>query len=189
MSSSAFNGKWKKKCSVKNGSQSKGWSNFLQSFEEKYADIDHSLNACVDTEYAFKPCRLWMGQHSCDSIIGSYALKWASLVAQTVRNSPVIQETGVQSLGGEDPLEEGMAALQYFVWRIPWTEEPGGLQSIGSQRVGQDWATNTMHWDAVWFGSLLGNLMRRSIAQQVSIGVHRTLDTRREHHANVYTVT
>ena len=107
-----------------------------------------------------------MGQHSCDSIIGSYALKWASLVAQTVKNSPLIQKTGVQSLGGEDPLEEGMAALQYFVWRIPRTEEPGGLQSIGSQRVGQDWATNTMHWDAVWFGSLLGNPMRRSIEQQ-----------------------
>ena len=77
-------------------------------------------------------------EHSCDSIIGSYALKWASLVAQTVKNSPVIQETWVQSLGGEDPLEEGMAALQYFVWRIPWTEEPGELQYIGSQRVGQD---------------------------------------------------
>ena len=91
------------------------------------------------------------------TIMGSYALKWASLVAQTVKNSPVTQETWVQSLAGEDPLEEGMAALQCFVWRIPWTEEPGGLHSIGSQRVRQDWAANTMHWDAVWFRWLGGS--------------------------------
>ena len=49
------------------------------------------------------------------------------------------QERQVQSLGGEDPLEEGMATHSgVLTWRIPWTEEPGGLQSIGSQRVGQD---------------------------------------------------
>ena len=48
-------------------------------------------------------------------------------------------ETWVQSLGGEDPLEEGMAThSSSLAWRIPWTEEPGGLQSIGLQRVGHD---------------------------------------------------
>ena len=47
-----------------------------------------------------------------------------------------IQETGIQSLGGEDPLEEGMATYSSIpAWRIPWTEEPGGLQFIGSQKV------------------------------------------------------
>ena len=51
------------------------------------------------------------------------------------------QETWVQSLGGEDPLEEGMATQsRILAWRIPWTEEPGGLWSMGSQRVGHDCA-------------------------------------------------
>ena len=63
----------------------------------------------------------------------------ASLVAQTVKNSPAMQETQVQSLGWEDPLEKGMATLSNILaWRVPWTEEPGGLQSSGSQRVGHD---------------------------------------------------
>ena len=50
-----------------------------------------------------------------------------------------MQETQIQSLGREDPLEEGMATLSSILaWRIPWTEEPGGLQSIGLQRVGHN---------------------------------------------------
>ena len=50
-----------------------------------------------------------------------------------------MQEMWVQSLGGEGPLEEGMATHSSIIaWRIPWTEEPGGLQSMGSQRVGHD---------------------------------------------------
>ena len=60
-----------------------------------------------------------------------------SLVAQTVKHLPTMQETRVQSLGREDPLEEGMAThSSILAWRIPWTEEPGGLQSMGSQRTG-----------------------------------------------------
>ena len=59
-----------------------------------------------------------------------------------VKNPPAmqeVQETWVQSLGWEDPLEEGMAThSSILTWRIPWTEELGGLQSIGLQRVGQD---------------------------------------------------
>ena len=59
-----------------------------------------------------------------------------------VKNPPAIQEIQelqVGSLGQEDPLEEGMAThSSILTWRIPWTEEPGGLQSIGSQRVGQN---------------------------------------------------
>ena len=61
---------------------------------------------------------------------------WASLVAQMIKNLPVMQETWVPSLGGEDPLEKEMAAhSSIFAWEVPWTEEPGGLQSMGSQRV------------------------------------------------------
>ena len=59
-----------------------------------------------------------------------------------VTNLPAVRETWVQSLGWEDPLEEGMAThSSILAWRIPWTEEPGGLQSVESQRVRHDWAT------------------------------------------------
>ena len=61
-----------------------------------------------------------------------------------VKNLPVMQETWVQSLGLEDPLEKGMATHpSILAQRIPWTEEPGGLQSIASQRVRHDWAADT----------------------------------------------
>ena len=57
---------------------------------------------------------------------------WVSLVAQMVKNLPATQETWVQSLGWEDPLEKGMAThSNLLAWRIPRTEEPGGLQSMG----------------------------------------------------------
>ena len=60
----------------------------------------------------------------------------ASLVAQTVKNLPAVQETQVQSLGQEDPLEKGMAThSSILAWRTVWTEETGELQSMGSQRV------------------------------------------------------
>ena len=61
---------------------------------------------------------------------------WASLVANMVKNPPAMWETWVRSLGWEDPLEEGMAThSRILAWRIPRTEEPGGRQPMGSQRV------------------------------------------------------
>ena len=63
----------------------------------------------------------------------------ASLVAQTVKNPPAMQEASVQSQGQEDPLEKGMATLSSIdAWRIAGTEEPGGLQSMGLQGVRED---------------------------------------------------
>ena len=63
----------------------------------------------------------------------------ASLAAQTVKRLPAMLETLVQSLGREDPREKEMATYSsFFPWKIPWTEEPGRLQSMGSQRVGHD---------------------------------------------------
>ena len=60
-------------------------------------------------------------------------------MAQTVKNLPAMRETQVQSLGQEDLLEEGLAThSNILAWRIPWTEEPSGLQSTGLQRVGHD---------------------------------------------------
>ena len=62
--------------------------------------------------------------------------KWASLIAQSVKNLPAMQKTRVQFLGREDPLEKEMAThSSILAWRIPWTEEPSRLQSMGLQEL------------------------------------------------------
>ena len=67
-------------------------------------------------------------------------------LAQRIERLPAMQESQVRSLGWEDPLEKEMATHpSILAWRIPWTEEPGRLQSTGSQRVGHDWATSHKH--------------------------------------------
>jgi len=69
---------------------------------------------------------------------------WVSLVAKMVKNLPVMQETKVRFPGQEDPLEKRMAThSSILAWRIPWTEEPGGLQSMGWKRVRHNRATHT----------------------------------------------
>ena len=99
---------------------------------------------------------LWLGPHgvfnsqSCLRWISSNLsvtvwvfLPWASLVAQTVKHLPTMRGTRVRSLGRGDPLEGEMAThSSILAWRIPWTEDPGRLQSMGSQRVRHDWATS-----------------------------------------------
>ena len=66
-------------------------------------------------------------------------------MAQIVKNLPAMWETRVWSMDREDPLKKEMATHSSVpAWRIPWTEEPGGLQPMGSQRVRQDWASNTL---------------------------------------------
>ena len=68
-----------------------------------------------------------------------------------VEDLPAMWETQVQSLGREDPLEKGMEIhSSILAWEIPWTEEPGGLQSLGSQRVKHNWATNTFTFSRPW---------------------------------------
>ena len=77
----------------------------------------------------------------------------ASLVAWMVKHLPTMWETRVRSLGQEDPLEKEMAThSSIHAWKIPWTEEPGGLQSMGSQRVGHNWATSLLppHFNYSW---------------------------------------
>ena len=77
-------------------------------------------------------------------------------MVQLVKNLPTVRGTWVQSLGQEDPLEKEMATRSSILaWRIPWTEEPGRLQSMGSLRVGQDSVTSLslftfMHWRRKW---------------------------------------
>ena len=68
-----------------------------------------------------------------------YYYYWASLVAQRVKRLPAMRDSRVQSLSWEDPLEKEMATRSStLAWKIPWTEEPGRLRSLGSQRVGHD---------------------------------------------------
>ena len=81
----------------------------------------------------------------CLYITGTHEILFrsTSLVAQMVKHLPTVRETPVQSLGGEDLLDKGMAThSSTLAWKIPWTEEPGRLQSMGSQRVRHDWVTS-----------------------------------------------
>ena len=83
--------------------------------------------------------RWFWGDSSELHLLCTLFLIWASLVAQTIKNLPAMQEMWVRPLGWEDALEKGMATHSSIpAWRIPWTEEPSGLQSMGSQRVGLD---------------------------------------------------
>ena len=76
-----------------------------------------------------------------------YTLGWG--VAQMVKNLPAVWETWVSSLGQEEPVDKGMAThSSIHAWRIPWTEKPGRLQSMGLQRLEHDWANNMhIHWN------------------------------------------
>ena len=86
-----------------------------------------------------QPERLWWNTVLYLEFSGSYTTIRASLVAQTVKRLPTMRETRVRSLVREDPLEKAMAThSSTLAWKIPWTEEPGRLQSMGSQRVGHD---------------------------------------------------
>ena len=77
---------------------------------------------------------------------GQWIHPWASLMASTVKRLPAMWETRVHFLGREDPLEKEMAIhSSTLAWKIPWTEEPDRLQSMGSQRVGHDWATSLFY--------------------------------------------
>ena len=94
-----------------------------------------------------------LGDHNADlqrskdqlTVMKQPSILWislASLVVQTVKNPPAVWETWVQSLGWDDPLKKGTSThSSILAWRIPWTEEPGGLQSMGLQRVGHNRVT------------------------------------------------
>ena len=79
---------------------------------------------------------IYVAYFSQDNLVTYNNKSWSSLVAQMVKNLPAMQETQVRSLGWGDPLEKGMAThSSILAWTIPRTEEPGGLQSMESQRV------------------------------------------------------
>ena len=89
---------------------------------------------------------------------------WASLVAQTVKRLPAMRETQVRSLGREDRLEKEMAThSSILAWKISWME-PGRLQSMGSQRIGHDWATSLTHFKGyrcLPWASLVAQMVKR----------------------------
>ena len=114
--------------------------------------------------------------HSCTcqdqhlNLAALFLVYWASLVAQLVNNLPAMGETWVWSLVWEDAMEKGTAThSSILAWRVPWTEEPGELQFMGSQRVGYGWATFTFFvhqghfringlwssWKILWMPSLV----------------------------------
>ena len=87
-----------------------------------------------------KPLNLWL-LNFYNSMLTDFLFN-PLMVAQRLKHLPAMRETWVWSLGWEDPLEKEMATHSCILaWRIPWMEEPGGLQSMGSHRVGHDWAT------------------------------------------------
>ena len=80
------------------------------------------------------------------------------MLAQTVKNLPKMQETKVPFLGQEDPLEKGMATHSRILsWRLPWTEKPGGLQSMGLQTIRHNQVTNTQRNNDLTKATYLGN--------------------------------
>ena len=94
---------------------------------------------------------IWIFAGKVIALLFNMMSKWASLVAQMVKNLLSILETRVPSLGLEDLLEEGMATTLVFLpGESPWTEKPGGLQSMGSQRLGYNWATKHTHSTDLW---------------------------------------
>ena len=98
-------------------------------------------------------------------------------MAQLVKNLPAIWETWVWSLGGEDPLEKGMAThSSILACRIPWTEEACGLQSMGSHRVGHGWATNT-------FGVLYSSPRKPSLCDPGLFPTHCACEVLSEGHS------
>ena len=114
----------------------------------------------------------------------SYHQKWtillmrhligeASLVTQMVKNLPAMQEIRVQSLGGTDSLEKGMAThSSILAWKIPWTKEPGRLQSLGLQRVRHNWVTHTF-WCLFSNSSLTRSSFLLKLQGRISTGEQR----------------
>ena len=118
--------------------------NSLTIFPWTFRNKCWNVNACRYIIWTFKYNKYLA--YVCILFVFKHVYAWASLVAQIVKNLPAIQETQVWSLDREDPLEEEMATHSIILaWRTPWTEKPGGLQSMELQKVGHNWATKHRH--------------------------------------------
>ena len=123
--------------------------NRIRALTEETQSVTWALGPCASIE---ENAHLWTRKwalsrrHICQSFLASRTVRNTFLLfrSSVLKNLPATQETWLWSLGQEDPLGKGMAThSSILAWRIPWTEEPGRLQSMGSQRVKHDWATNT----------------------------------------------
>ena len=147
---------------------------------EFYFDFSYSL--CFNSDYLY--CSIFKFT---DYFAVSGLLINRPSMAQMAKNLPAMQETWVPSLGQEDPLKKGMAIhSRILAWRIPWTEEPSRLQSMRSQRVGHNWATNTFtffhftieeilyqwYWVFHFYLSLLNSFHCSPEISYLSLGVH-----------------
>ena len=115
--------------------------------EQKVRSLDSLCDSLCDAQTMFLPFQLPSIVFRVDCLVAKLTVlsqAWASLLAQMVKNLPAMQETWMQSLGHEESLEKGMVThSSILAWKTPWTEEPGRLQSMGSQsqtRLG-DWTT------------------------------------------------
>ena len=116
--------------------------NKINAYFEKFGNS--ILNYICIKPYRHKS---WNNKLTISLIVYVYDKSWASLVVQNLKNLSARQNMWVWSLDWENLLEKGMAAYSSILaWRIPWTEEPGGLQSMGSQRVRHDWVTLSLSW-------------------------------------------
>ena len=124
-------------CTIRGVAKSQTWlSDFHLPFPASLAGIESTWNSGDPSSIPGS------GRSPGEGIGYPHQYSWSPLVAQTVKNLPAMLETWVRSLGWEDPLEEGLAThSSILAWRIPWTDEPSGLQFRMSWRVGHDWAT------------------------------------------------
>ena len=115
---------------------------------------------------------------------------WVSLVAQAVKNSPAVQETWVQSLGWEDPLEKRTAThSSILAWKSPWTEEPGRLQSRGSQRVRHDWAAFNIYFFQYIFICCVVTVVAVAVVLSDSVLKNRSSTRRRASYFVLYCIS
>ena len=117
-----------------------------------------------------------------DGYCVSFFVCRASLMAQTVKTPPAMQEAWVQSLGWEDPLEEGMAThSSILAGESPWTEELGGLQPMGSQRLRHDWVTKNstclLQTFSLWLPGVAKSRTRLSDWSDLTMRLHMVTNT------------
>ena len=97
------------------------------------------MNICIFLRFIIYNSSILLYNFVLVSAIHQHESAWCFPGGSDGKNLPAMQETHIQCLGREDPLEKGMAThSSILAWRIPWTEEPGGLQPMGLQRAGQD---------------------------------------------------
>ena len=132
-----------------------GISDSMDMSLNKFQEIVKNRKAWCAPVHRVSKSRTWLSNRTTIEIIilnevrkstiiwyNLYIVSWASLVVQIIKKSPAMWETWVNFLGWAAPLEKGIAThASILAWRIPWAEKPG--ESMGSQRVGHDWVTNT----------------------------------------------